>query len=296
VTARSLSTLAYYPGCSLKSSSRFYEESMERVFRFYGIPMEELEDWSCCGALAVRSLDEGLSAVLMARNLALAEERGRNLFAPCSACYNRAKVVTEKIRTDGDLRGLIQDALNPLPCFGSVEVKNILEVLHEYVGVGEIYETRVVELAGLRVVPYYGCVLTRMAGVVPSDDPEIPSTMDRLIMALGAEVIDWPLRTDCCGGSKTVISRETTLSLSSAIMDRALDLGAHAIVTSCPLCQMNLDLLPSLGRKDPCLPVLFITEVFELALFGDLAGARAHMIPTTALRGRIQRLVPSHAD
>jgi heterodisulfide reductase subunit B2 len=293
---RSRSTLAYYPGCSLKTSSRFYEDSIKRVFGFYDIPMEEIDDWSCCGALAVRSLDEGLSAALVARNLAMAEERGFSLFAPCSACYNRAKAVTEAIRRDAEQRDRIEGALAPRACFGSVEVKNIIEVLHEYTGAGEIHATRVFDLAGLRFVPYYGCVLTRITGVRPFDDPEVPSTMDRLITAIGAGVVDWPCRTDCCGGSKTVISKETTLALSSLIMDRAMERGAHAIVTTCPLCQMNLDLLPFLGRKGACLPVLFLTEVFELALFGNLSGARAHMIPAQGLERRVKRLVVSRAD
>ena len=40
----------YYPGCSLKGGSRAYEESILPVFKEIGMPLEELEDWNCCGA------------------------------------------------------------------------------------------------------------------------------------------------------------------------------------------------------------------------------------------------------
>ena len=109
-----MATLAYYPGCSLKSSSKFYEASIEKIFARYGITLKEIEDWSCCGASAAHTVDERLGHALAARNLALAEREECDLFAPCSACYNRAKVTNEMIRSDSVLHAQMNRAIEPL--------------------------------------------------------------------------------------------------------------------------------------------------------------------------------------
>ncbi len=268
-----MATLAYYPGCSLKSSSKFYEASIQKIFARYGITLKEIEDWSCCGASAGHTIDDRLGHALAARNLALAEKAEYDLFAPCSACYNRAKVTNEMIRSDAALHAQMNRVIEPLQTSAAIEVKNIIEVLDDYVGVEVLAKDGKYDLSALKVVPYYGCVLTRMMRVNPYDDKENPESMDRLLFAAGLEVLRWPFKMECCGASKTLTNKDMTLRLSNRIMDMAITLGADAIVTPCPLCQMNLDLLPSLGRSKESLPVLFLPEVFELALYGKMDGA-----------------------
>jgi heterodisulfide reductase subunit B len=272
-------TLSYYPGCSLKTGSKFYETSIRKVFWTYGIDLQEIDDWSCCGASAAHTVDEEIAHALVGRNLALAEKRDVPFFAPCSACYSRSKITNDTLRIDSVLQDKVNSAIRPLECTGSLEIKNIIEVLDEHVGLSAIVRTRRFDLPGLKVVPYYGCVLTRLMRVKPYDDRENPESMDRLLEALGVEVLPWPFKMECCGASKTLTDKDMTVRLSERIVDRAVQAGADAIVTPCPLCQMNLDLLPSLGSKAAMLPVLFLSEVFELALYGSLVGARSHLIP-----------------
>ena len=152
-------TLTYYPGCSLKTGSKFYETSIRKVFSAYDIEIRELPDWSCCGASAAHTVDESLAHVLVARNLALAEREEFDFFAPCSACYSRSKITNDTIRTDSALQDEVNSAIAPLSCTGSVEVKNIIEVLDNHVGVSVIARKKRFDLSALRVVPYYGCVL-----------------------------------------------------------------------------------------------------------------------------------------
>ncbi|OPY74782.1 MAG: succinate dehydrogenase/fumarate reductase iron-sulfur subunit [Syntrophorhabdus sp. PtaU1.Bin058] len=282
-------TLTYYPGCSLKTSSRFYEESFKAVFSFFGIGHKELEDWSCCGASAGRTIDERIGYALAARNLALAEREGHQLFAPCSACYNRSMITNSNIRDDRELREEINKALYPLQCTGTVEVKNIIEVLHDHVGIETIAQRISYDLSSIRVVPYYGCVLTRIMKMDAFDDKEDPTSMDSLIWSSGMELLNWPYKMECCGASKTLTNKDMTLKLSARIMDMALSLKADAIVTPCPLCQMNLDLLPYLGRTEKNLPVLFLTEVLELALFGTLKGTGSHIIPVDEMVKKVKK-------
>ena len=281
-------TLAYYPGCSLKSSSKFYEASIQKIFGRYGISLKEIDDWSCCGASAASTIDEKLGHALAARNLALAEKAECDLFAPCSACYNRAKVTNEMIRSNAALQKEMNSVIEPLQTSASVEVKNIIEVLDDYVGVEILARDRKYDLSALKVVPYYGCVLTRMMRVKPYDDKENPESMDRLLFAAGLEVLRWPFKMECCGASKTLTNKDMTRRLSDRIVDMAIVLGADAIVTPCPLCQMNLDLLPSLGRTKEALPVLFLSEVFELALYGKMLGAASHMIATDKMLAKVK--------
>jgi heterodisulfide reductase subunit B len=283
-----MTTLAYYPGCSLKTSSRFYEASIRKVFSAFRIDLEEISDWSCCGASAAHTLDETLAHTLAARNLSLAEEQGETLFAPCSACYSRSKITNETMRDNPALLDELNELIAPHSCTGTVEVKNIIEILEDYAGVEEIAQKSKYDLSGLKVVPYYGCVLTRMMRVKPYDDRENPESMDNLLLALGADSIAWPYKMECCGASKTLTNKDVTRRLSERIMDTAIRRGADAIVTPCPLCQMNLDLLPYIGRSGENLPVLFLTEVFELALFGKMEGVGSHIIPADGLAARVK--------
>lgn len=283
-------SLTYYPGCSLKTSSRFYEASIKDVLSFYDIELKELDDWSCCGASAAHTINDLLSYALPARNLAIAEKEGYHLFSPCSACYNRSKITNEKIRTDRLLREDINSAIAPLKCSGSIEVKNIIEVFVDYIGVERIAAKLSYDLSSIKIAPYYGCVLTRMPSVMPFDDAENPKSMDDILSALGAYVIQWQYKMECCGASKTITDKDFTVRLSSRIMDMALITGADMIVTPCPLCQLNLDLLPLLGRGTDNIPVLFLSEVFELAIFGRLQGKGSHIVPLDGILYKIKKI------
>lgn len=285
-----MAVLTYYPGCSLKTSSKFYETSIKQVFSSYGIEIQELPDWSCCGASAAHTVDDRLAHALVARNLALAEARDHHFFAPCSACYIRSKVTNERMRQDKEFRKEINNVISPLKCLGTGEVKNIIEVLHDQVGIELIARGLRYDLSALKVVPYYGCVLTRVMGMEPFDDKENPTSMDSLLWALGVELINWPYKMECCGASKTLTNKDVTYTLSGKIMDRAVLLGADAIVTPCPLCQLNLDLLPYLGRTEKALPILFLSEVFELALFGRLTGSNSHVIAVDEIIKKVKEI------
>lgn len=279
--------LSYYPGCSLKTSSGLYDRSIKKVLSCYGIRLTELDDWSCCGASAAPAIDETLSYALAGRNIAIAEGAGLPVLAPCSACYMRLRVANEALQSDQRLKQQINSALESLPICAGIEVRNVIEVLHDRVGLAAINRQTRFDLSSLRVVPYYGCVLTRTMGMRPFDDKENPMSMDRVLTALGAKVLSWPYKMECCGASRTVTQKDVTGRMSEKIVDMAARLGADAIVTPCPLCQMNLDLLPYIGTGRT-LPVLFLTEVCELALFGRLGSPGTHMVPVKGVAGKIR--------
>jgi heterodisulfide reductase subunit B len=232
----------YFPGCSLKGLGRAYEESLLPVMRILGVELHELDDWNCCGATAYMSVDEAEAGVLAARNLAIAEKIGpHDLLTPCSACYLVLNKTKHNIAEFPDIRDRVHRALDSakLSYTGRTNVRHPLDMLIHDVGLDVIKEKVVRPLKGLKVVPYYGCQVVRPYSTF--DDAWNPTTMDRLLATLGAEVVHYPLKTKCCGGSLTGTVPEAGLRMSYILLKEAVRRGADVIATICPLCQFNMD-------------------------------------------------------
>lgn len=233
---------SYFPGCSLKGLGRAYEESLLPVMKHLGVELQELEDWNCCGATAYMSVDEAKAGVLAARNLAIAEQNGgHDLLTPCSACYLVLNKTKHNIADFPDIRDRIHCALRSanLTYTGSTRVRHPLDILVHDVGLDVVKEKVVRPLKGLKVAPYYGCQVVRPYSTF--DDAWNPTTMDRLLATLGAEVVHYPLKTKCCGGSLTGTLPEAGLRMSYILLKEAVRRGADVIATICPLCQFNMD-------------------------------------------------------
>ncbi|HPC60429.1 MAG TPA: CoB--CoM heterodisulfide reductase iron-sulfur subunit B family protein [Verrucomicrobiota bacterium] len=232
----------YFPGCSLKGLGRAYEESLLPVMRHLGVELVELDDWNCCGATAYMSVDEHEATVLAARNLAIAERSGpQDLLAPCSACYLVLNKAKHNINDFPEIATNVKRALDSarLSYKGSTVVRHPLDVLFHDVGVEAIKQKVVRPLTGLKVAPYYGCQVVRPYATF--DEAWNPVTMDKILAALGAEVLHYPLKTKCCGGSLTGTVPEAGLRMSYILLKEAVRRGADVIATICPLCQFNLD-------------------------------------------------------
>jgi heterodisulfide reductase subunit B len=233
---------SYFPGCSLKGLGRAYEESLLPVMRHLGVELEELDDWNCCGATAYMSVDEHEASVLAARNLAIAEKNGHcDLLAPCSACYLVLNKAKHNVADFPEVRKSVHRALETahLTYRGTIAVRHPLDVLFHDVGLEAIKQKVVRPLKGLKVAPYYGCQVVRPYSTF--DEAWNPTTMDQILAALGAEVVPFPLKTKCCGGSLTGTVPEAGLRLSYILLKEAVRRGADVIATICPLCQFNLD-------------------------------------------------------
>jgi heterodisulfide reductase subunit B len=233
---------SYFPGCSLKGLGRAYEESLLPVMKHLGVEMEELDDWNCCGATAYMAVDEAKACVLAARNLALAQKQGnRPIMAPCAACYLVLNKTKHYLQDYPGMQETVDRALATanLRYSGNTPVQHPLEVLTNDVGLETIKSKVTRPLKGLKVAPYYGCQIVRPYSTF--DDQYNPTTMDRLLEALGATVVRYPLKTRCCGGSLTGTLPEPGLFCTYILLKEALKRGADVIATVCPLCQFNLD-------------------------------------------------------
>jgi heterodisulfide reductase subunit B len=283
----------YYPGCSLKGSGRPYEESLLAVFQALERPLEELGHWNCCGATAYMSIDELTAFALAARNLALAErEAGAepvSMIAPCSACYLVLTKVQRYMQQYSGLGRAVADSLREcgLSYRGDVHVRHPLDVLLNDVGLEAIAGHVSAPWTGTKVACYYGCQVVRPFSSA-DEDPYAPTSMDRMMEAIGAEPVDWPLKTRCCGGSMSGTIQQAGLRLSYILLKEARDRGADLVVTWCPLCQFNLECYQDqMSRRyddDLNVPVVYFTQLMGRAMgLGDRElGLHRHFVPLTA--------------
>jgi len=259
---------AYFPGCSLSSSGIEFNLSFQCVSRALGIDLVEVRDWVCCGASSAHATSHLLSIALPVLNLSHAENDGFDkLIAPCLACMSRFKAANVELEHDPGLREKIHEVFD-YKYQGKVKVFHPLEVFLE-IGLEKIREKIRKKLKGLKVVCYYGCVLTRPPKVAQFDNVENPQSMDAIINALGAEALDWSYKTECCGVSMTLTRSDIVLKLSNDILREAKEAGANAIVVCCPLCQANLDgrqsQIEELYKTRYGIPILYITQLMGLA-------------------------------
>ncbi len=274
-------TFLYYPGCSMDGSAKAYASSLEVVCRVLGIDLHEIDDWNCCGASEYFALSQAKAHALIGRNLALAEKQrngSSTLVAPCSLCYVNLAKTDHYMRTDRTVASTVNaalaaDGLAYSP--GGVKVRHLFEVVVDEIGLDAVHAAVTRPLAGLTVAPYLGCLVTRPDYDGRWASKEHPVAFDRLLASLGAEVVDFPLRTDCCGGHMTQISPGTGFELIRRLVDSADRLGADMLVTLCPMCQMNVDAYQGEMNRHfhthHHMPILFFTQLMGLA-FGAEAG------------------------
>jgi heterodisulfide reductase subunit B len=254
--------VSYYPGCSLHGTAKEYDQSVRSVSHALGIELEEIEDWSCCGATSAHSTNFKLSIALPARNLIAAEKKAQDVMIPCAACFNRFKTAEHHLGHDPELKAEVEEIVGGR-YQGSVAIRNPIDIIVRDIGLEALAAKVVKRLAGLKPVSYYGCLLLRPPDVCRFDDAENPVLLDRILAVLGAEVRPWSFKTDCCGGSLTISKTEIVVRMVDKLMEMAREAGANCLVTACPVCMANLDMRSS---GDAGLPVFYFTELAALAM------------------------------
>ncbi len=258
--------IAYYPGCSLHSTAKEFNDSTEAVCKALDMKLIEPKGWVCCGASAAHKSDTEAALRLPMENLSLIEQSGfTEVTMPCAACFNRHKVAQFEIGHDQVRKETIDEEIG-YSYQNSVHVSTLSEAILNHVGVEEVANRVQKPLEGLRVVSYYGCLLTRPPEATGAEHPENPTDLDALMGALGAEVVDWSYKTCCCGAAHSLTRPDIVVKLSGGLIAHAQEAGADAIVVSCPLCHMNLDTRQSQMDMDDSMPILYFTQLMALAL------------------------------
>lgn len=261
---------AYYPGCSLHSVNKSYDQSCKAVFNNLNCELIELEDWNCCGATIYMSIKEITALAVAARNLALAEKLGCNIVTPCSSCYTILNKANRYLKNNEEVFEKVNLCLKEanLSYHGTIRVRHPLDILVNDIGIDVIKLHVKIPLNQLRIANYYGCQIVRPEKGF--DDRENPKTMENLFESLGAKEIYFPYKLRCCGGMLMTTFQKASLKLSKEILECAIENGADCIATTCPLCQMNLEGYQNKINKiygtEFKMPILFFTQILGVAL------------------------------
>ncbi len=255
---------SYFPGCTDHSTSYEYGRSTLSVLEALGVELVEIEDWNCCGAAATHSINHLLSLCLPARNISKAQSaQAGPLVVPCAGCFNMLKRTEYVFKNDEARRKEIEEIVG-FTYQPSFEILALMDVIINRIGLEKIRERVKRPLTNLKTACYYGCALVRHPKITQFDDPENPQSMDRLMKAIGAEPVEWSYKNDCCGADLALTHGDVVKRLVGRIVSMSQEAGAQCIVTSCGLCQANLEM-----RQDLGVPIFYFTELMGVAFEVD---------------------------
>jgi heterodisulfide reductase subunit B len=264
--------IGYYPGCSLHSLGAAYDSTVHAVAETLGLDLVEPRGWVCCGSSPAHRVAPRLAVELPLTNLALIEQTGMEEVAvPCASCFSRLKTAQQEVAHNQALKAELEAKIGHT-ARRTVEVRTLVDVMVNKMGLETIGAKATRPLTGLKVACYYGCLMTRPPAVTGSDDAEYPMILDHLVAALGATTVDWGHKTSCCGASLSVTRTEIALELSGKIIADARAAGADVIAVACPLCHTNLDdrqpqmsLAAGDDTSSGLVPILYFTQMMALA-------------------------------
>ncbi len=260
--AANTKSFSYYPGCTLKTKAKDLDKYARMSARALGIELNEIDEWQCCGAVYPMATDEIATRLSSVRALDAAKQRGEELITLCSACHHVIKRVNKDMKDKRDIRVNVNNYLQLNEDYaGETYVTHYLEMLRDEVRFSKLREMVKNPLEGRKIGAYYGCLLLRPSGEMKFDYPEDPSIMENFISAIGAEPVIYPYRNECCGGYVAINDDVLPKRMCGDIVSSALENGAEAIVTACPLCRYNID-KNSGGR----IKVYYFTEILAEAL------------------------------
>jgi heterodisulfide reductase subunit B len=263
--------LCYYPGCTLKTTAKNFENPAIASIENLGHKMIELPRWNCCGTVHSLAADDLMHQLAPVRTLIRVLETGEDkVVTLCAMCYNTLKQTNRIMLEDADKRDRINNFLDEERDYnGNVTVLHLLEFLRDEVGFDKIKDKVKKPLKGLKLSPYYGCLLLRPEGI-GIDDIEAPRVMEDFIEALGGEAVESPFNIECCGSYHTVNNIEPVVERTKMIIDASITRGADAIVVGCPLCFFNLDYrqrdIKARYNKFNFIPIFYFTQLLAIAL------------------------------
>ena len=275
--------VAYYPGCALEGTGHAYNRSTKAVGKALGLKLDEVKNWNCCGAMEVKNIDPKIQTYLSSRVMSIAaNEMGHDVvMAPCNGCYHNLKKAEYDLEHDGKSREVVGrlsgKAGHETYEAGQIETIHALDWIRDGIGEDGLKAKVKNSLQGVKIANYYGCMYTRPRHIFPEKDAEPgsestsePHFMDDLLAAAGAENVDFPLKTACCGGAHTLSDSDISTKLVLNILEAAEAAGADVIATECPTCHSGLEMHQiraekRLGRKTT-VKILYFTQLLGVAL------------------------------
>jgi heterodisulfide reductase subunit B len=279
-------------GCAIPYRVSAYEISTRKVMEKLGVKLEEMPEFNCCG-LPMDPVSHEMMLLLAARNLCIAEEKNMNIMALCPGCAGTLNKVNTMLKNDKKLREEINEYLkvDGLEFKGTIEVRHLIRVLNDDVGLEKIRDAVKKPLKGLKVAEHNGCHVLRPKEYMGFDDPEDPKVLKALIEATGAECLDYVDEAQCCGAPTAGINDKIPLQLSREKLTHIRDVGAQALITICPFCHMMFETnqmrIERMLNERFGIPTLHYPQILGLALGlspQELALDELRVKPTEQLR------------
>ncbi|MEE2525752.1 CoB--CoM heterodisulfide reductase iron-sulfur subunit B family protein [Hyphobacterium sp. HN65] len=283
MTEKKYEKVAYYPGCALEGTGHAYNRSTKALGKALDLELEEVKNWNCCGAMEVKNVDPEIQTYLSSRVMSIAaNEMGHDVvMAPCNGCYHNLKKAEydlgHKEKSREVTSRLSEKAGHETYEAGQIETIHALDWIKGAIGEDGLREKVKSSLKGLKVANYYGCMYTRPRHIFPekdqgegSESTSKPHFMDDLLEAAGADNVDFPLKTACCGGAHTLSDSDTSTRLVLNILKAAEASGAEVIATECPTCHTGLEMHQiraekTLGEKTN-VKIVYFTQLLGLAM------------------------------
>jgi len=291
--------VGYYPGCTLKGKAVSLDETTHLAVSLLGRKLVEIPDWTCCGATTPLTSTKIANLIAQTRMLAKTRDAGYEaLVTTCPFCFSTLRRANKTLREDELKRKRmntylaedrrLRDYEDPPPDWvdysGEINVLHLLEWLRDEIGFEYIASLVKFPLKGMKVAPFYGCQLLRPSDDLAMCDPENPVIFEEFLKALGADVLDFPARIDCCGSYLSIAKPEAALRASYRILDSARRLCADTVAVTCPLCFYNLDdMQPKMLTQYPefrSIPITYFTQLLALTLGAPLKklGLDTHVV------------------
>ncbi len=282
---------ALYPGCAAKGATPELHQSTMAIIGRLGIEVVELTAASCCGAGVISEADPDVVLALNARTFAQAEELGLDVMTICGTCQGVMGAANKRLKTEPGLLERINQVLarDGIAYRGTVQVKHLLWIVVREVGLHRLGQQVRIPMQDFRIAPFYGCYILRPSWDLGFDDPENPTSLEKVIKTVGGEPVAYAGRTKCCGFPIILEKEAIAVAMAGTNMKEAKDEGADFMVTPCPLCHMSLDIYQDrAGRAVKAqldLPILHLPQLLGLAMgvpSKDL-GVSRHLVPVDSI-------------
>jgi succinate dehydrogenase / fumarate reductase, cytochrome b subunit len=287
---------ALYPGCAAKGATpELYQSTMAIIGRL-GLEVVELHAASCCGAGVISEADPDVALALNARTFAQAETLGLDVMTICGTCQGIMGAANKRLK-DPDTRERINRMLaqEGITYRGTIQVKHLLWIVVREVGLQRVREQIRVPLSDFKIAPFYGCYILRPSWDLGFDDPENPTSLEKVIQTAGGEPVAYAGRTKCCGFPIILEKEAIAVAMAGQNMKEAKEEGADFMVTPCPLCHMSLDIYQDRAGQavntSLNLPILHLPQLLGLAMgipAKDL-GVSRHLIPVDAIVRTVEK-------
>jgi len=261
---------ALYPGCIMPTEQYAYEISIRETLPLIGIKLVDVEGFSCCGE-PIKSINQMLTLSLSAHNLAIAENKGLDIFVPCPVCHLALSECKRVLDNDSSMRDRVNSFLKDedLSYTGESKLFHTVDLLHDVIGLEEIKKHVKKPLSDLKVATHYGCHLIRPSEIGRPVDSENPQKMETILKIIGANPIDYAEKLDCCGAMLQANLPESALTKTGQKLQKVQEHGFDVFVDVCPWCHRMFDSRQTKAGETVAakldIPVVYLTQLLGLA-------------------------------